>query len=69
MSPPPADDTLNLGSLVFNDLNRNSAVDSGTETGIDGVALTLYADDGTTVGSFDAGDTQIATATTMPGTA
>ncbi|MEA2840969.1 MAG: hypothetical protein QOF41_2299 [Methylobacteriaceae bacterium] len=57
---------LTLGDLIFNDVNRNGVFDAG-DTGINGVALTLFADNGTTPGSFDAGDAQIATTTTAGG--
>ncbi len=46
-------------------MNDNGVFDAGTDTGINGVALTLFADDGD--GVFDAGDTQIATTTTAGG--
>jgi Domain of unknown function (DUF4347)/SdrD B-like domain/Bacterial Ig domain len=59
-------DTLALGNLVFNDVNRNGVFDGG-DSGINGVALTLFADTGTTVGSLDASDPQIATTTTAGG--
>ena len=59
-------DTLALGNLVFNDVNKNGVFDAG-DSGINGVALTLFADTGTTVGSLDAGDAQIATTTTAGG--
>lgn len=55
---------LTLGNLVFNDRNGNSTFDSGTDTGISGVAMTLYADtDGS--GDFTPGtDLQVDTTTT-----
>ena len=56
-------DTLTLGNLVFNDKNIDGTFD-GTDTGISGVHLTLFADNGTTPGAFDVGDTKIATTTT-----
>ena len=55
-------DSLSLGDRVFVDANNNNAFDSGE--GVSGVALTLFADNGTTPGVFDAGDTQIATTVT-----
>jgi hypothetical protein len=58
-------DTLTLGNLVFNDVNHNGVFDAGPDIGINGVTLTLFADDGD--GVFDAGDTLIATTTTAGG--
>ncbi len=48
---------------VFNDLSDNGLFD-GLETGTANVTVRLYQDNGTTNGSFDAGDTLIATGTT-----
>ena len=59
-------DSLTLGNLVFRDVDGNAAFD-GADTGVDGVNLTLFADNGTTAGAFDAGDTQLATTTTAGG--
>lgn len=57
--------SLSLGNLVYKDLNNNGVFD-GSDTGINGVALNLYADDGD--GVLDAGDgVAIATATTAGG--
>lgn len=39
------DGALSLGNLVFEDLDNDGLFDVGTETGIDGVAVTLYLDD------------------------
>src|SRR5262249_28063715 len=57
-------DTLTLGNLVFNDVNQNGVFDAG-DVGINNVTLTLFADNGTTIGSLDAGDTQVATTNTQ----
>src|SRR4051812_43048245 len=54
-------DTLTLGDVVFKDANKNGALDAGE--GVSGVALKLFADTGSTAGVWDAGDAQIATAT------
>jgi hypothetical protein len=60
-------DFLTLGDRVFNDLNFDGDYDAGTDTGIDGVALTLYVDSNHN-NSFDAGiDTAITTTTTDNG--
>jgi hypothetical protein len=60
-------DFLTLGDRVYNDLNFDGDYDAGTDTGIDGVALTLYVDSNHN-NSFDAGiDTAIATTTTDNG--
>lgn len=55
---------LTLGNLVFNDLNNNGTFDSGTESGISGVAVNLFQDtDGN--GSFTPGtDTSLSSTTT-----
>ncbi|MCY7350278.1 MAG: T9SS type A sorting domain-containing protein [Cytophagaceae bacterium] len=50
---------LTLGNLVYNDLNNNGVFDSGTDTGINGVVLNLYVDDGDI-----SGDTPLANTTT-----
>jgi hypothetical protein len=54
-------DTLQLGDRVFVDANHNQLFDAGE--GVAGVTLTLFADNGITPGSFDAGDTLLATTT------
>jgi hypothetical protein len=59
-------DTLTLGNLIFNDVNGNGIFESGSEAGIDGVDLTLFADTNSS-GGLDGGDTQIATTTTAGG--
>ena len=57
-------DSLTLGDRVFIDANLSGSFDAGE--GIDGVALSLFADfDG--AGDFSAGDTLLATATTAGG--
>lgn len=58
---------MTLGDLVYNDLNNNGVFDAGTDTGIAGVAMTLFED---TNGNneFDTGiDQQIDTTTTLAG--
>ncbi|MCA0353764.1 MAG: hypothetical protein LCH85_17360 [Chloroflexi bacterium] len=55
---------LSLGDLVWDDANNDGLV-SGGETGIAGVTVALYADDGD--GSFDAGDSFIRQTTTIAG--
>ncbi len=57
---------MTLGNLVFNDINNNGVFDSGTESGVDGVAMTLFEDTNAD-NSFDSGDLQLATATTAGG--
>ena len=57
-------ESLSLGDLVFNDANNNGVFDSGTESGISGVAVNLFAD---TNGSADFSpgvDVQVNTTTT-----
>jgi hypothetical protein len=58
-------DTLTLGGLIFQDADVNGAFDAG-DSGIDGVALQLYADTNDD-GAYDAGDTLITTTTTAGG--
>ncbi|MFN0193681.1 MAG: beta strand repeat-containing protein, partial [Aestuariivirga sp.] len=60
-------DSLTLGNLVFNDENDNGVFDAGIDNGINGVTLTLFADDGTTAGQLDGSDTQVTTTTTAGG--
>lgn len=53
-------DTLSIGDLVFIDVNKNGVYDSGTDDEVDGVAVSLYADDnddGTPDGAAIATDT------------
>ena len=59
-------DTLTLGNLIFNDADADGTFDN-SDVGVNGVALTLFADDGTTAGVWDAGDTEIGTTTTAGG--
>ena len=56
---------LSLGNLVWDDLNDNGLFDSPAESGIAGVTVELYRDDGD--GAYDAGDTLVVTATTAAG--
>jgi microcystin-dependent protein len=58
-------DTLTLGNQVFFDANANGTFDA-PDTGIDNVALTLFADTDNS-GGLSAGDTQIATTVTANG--
>ena len=60
-------DSLSLSNLLFNDVNGNGVFDSGSEAGVDGVAMTLFADTGTVAGSLDAGDAQLSTTSTSGG--
>jgi uncharacterized repeat protein (TIGR01451 family) len=58
---------MTLGNLVFRDVNNNGVFDAGPESGIDGVALTLFADTDSN-GLFNNGiDTVIATTVTAGG--
>jgi len=57
---------MTLGDLVFHDINNNGVFDSGTEAGVNGVAMTLFEDTNGN-NSFDGGDLQIATTTTAGG--
>ncbi len=58
---------MTLGNLVFNDINNNGIFDSGTDTGINGVAMTLFEDTNGN-NTFDIGtDLQVATTTTAVG--
>lgn len=64
----PAEDILtltpySLGNRVWYDTNNNGFVDGG-ESGISGVRVELYRDNGSTPGVFDAGDTPIGNETT-----
>ncbi|HEX8466469.1 MAG TPA: Ig-like domain-containing protein, partial [Allosphingosinicella sp.] len=59
-------DGLVLGDLVFKDVNKDGNYDAGTDTGIVGVALDLYADSNGS-GGWDSGDTYLATTTSVAG--
>ncbi len=52
---------MTIGDLVFQDTNNNGTFDTG-ETGLGGVTVELYQDDGS--GGLDAADTLVATTTT-----
>ena len=54
-----------LGNLVFRDNNKDGDYDAGTDTGIDGVLVNLYRDNGN--GTLDAGDTFVISTTTAGG--
>nr|WP_255603123.1 SdrD B-like domain-containing protein [Oscillochloris sp. ZM17-4] len=56
---------LSLGNLVWDDLNNDGQFDSGTESGINGVTVDLYLDNGD--GSYGAGDTFVISDTTKLG--
>jgi hypothetical protein len=58
--------TGTIGDFVWNDLNGNSTQDGGLEGGIDGVTLDLYRDNDSS-GTVTAGDTLLASQTTMGG--
>ncbi len=61
----PCQDTTPLagciGNFVWYDVDGDTIQDGGPETGIVGVTLELYRDDGTTNGVLDGGDTLIGT--------
>lgn len=57
---------MTLGNLVFHDINNNGVFDSGTEVGINNVAMTLFEDTNGN-NSFDSGDLPLATTTTAGG--
>lgn len=58
---------MTLGNLVFNDINNNGVFDSATETGIDAVTMTLFADTNGN-NAFDNGiDLQVSTTITSGG--
>jgi hypothetical protein len=59
-------DSLRLGDRIFLDVNKDGDYDAGTDTGIDGVALTLFADTDNS-GNLSNGDVQIATTTSSGG--
>jgi Cadherin-like domain/SdrD B-like domain/Bacterial cadherin-like domain/RTX calcium-binding nonapeptide repeat (4 copies) len=59
-------DTLTLGNLVFLDVNKDGDYDAGTDTGIVGVVVDLYADTNGN-NAWDGGDTFLATTTTLAG--
>lgn len=55
---------VNIGNLIWYDVNNNGAFDSGTESGINNVAVQLYKDTNGN-GTFDSGtDTLVASTTT-----
>lgn len=54
---------MSIGNLVFSDPNNNATLDVG-ESGISGVTVQLYQDNGATVGSFDGTDTLVDTQVT-----
>ncbi|MCA0231908.1 MAG: GEVED domain-containing protein [Bacteroidetes bacterium] len=54
-----------LGNLVYQDVNKNERFDSGTDSGINGVLVNLYRDNGN--GTLDAGDTFVTSTTTAGG--
>lgn len=56
---------MTLSGTVFNDLNNNGTFESGTESTISSVAVTLFEDEGN--GVFDGTETQIATGSTVAG--
>lgn len=65
-APATADLTLtpySLGNRVWYDMNNNGFVDSG-ESGIPGVRVELYRDNGTTPGVFDSSDAFVGFETT-----
>ncbi|HYW14845.1 MAG TPA: tandem-95 repeat protein, partial [Allosphingosinicella sp.] len=59
-------DSLTLGNLVFLDVNKDGDYDAGTDTGIVGVVVDLYADTNDS-GGWDAGDVFLGTTTTAAG--
>ncbi|HET9637578.1 MAG TPA: cadherin-like domain-containing protein, partial [Allosphingosinicella sp.] len=59
-------DGLTLGDLVFKDVNKDGNYDAGTDTGIVGVVVDLYADTNDS-GGWDAGDAFLGTTTTIAG--
>ena len=63
---PLALDGLTLANLVFLDVNKDGNYDAGTDTGIVGVSISLYADTNDNDG-WDAGDALIDTKTTLAG--
>ncbi|MBN8580749.1 MAG: sortase [Anaerolineae bacterium] len=56
-----------LGNRVWYDTNNNGSIDFGTESGINGVQVNLYLDNGTTPGVYDAGDTFVVSDITASG--
>jgi hypothetical protein len=58
-------DSLALGDVVYNDLNKNDVFDSGE--GKSGVLLNLYIDNGSTPGVLDSTDTFVTSTTTGAG--
>ncbi|MGA9581482.1 MAG: Ig-like domain-containing protein [Allosphingosinicella sp.] len=59
-------DSLTLGDLIFLDVNKDGDYDAGTDTGIVGVVVDLYADTNDS-GGWDAGDVFLGTTTTLAG--
>ena len=58
---------ITLGNLVFNDIDNDGVFAAATESGVDGVAVTLYSDTDSN-GAFTAGtDTVVSTTTTSGG--
>ncbi len=51
-----------VGNRIFNDINNNGVMDAG-ETGISGVQVMIYTNNGATTGAFDATDSQVTTGT------
>ena len=65
-------DTLTLGGTVWHDNGAgggtvNNGLKDGTEAGIDGVLVALFADTGTVAGAWDASDTQLGASVTTSG--
>ena len=58
----PTQSSYRIGNLVWNDLNNDGDYDSGTESGINGVTVNLYADTNAD-GDYDSG-TDVLQATT-----
>jgi hypothetical protein len=59
-------DSLTLGNMVFLDANKDGDYDAGTDSGIVGVVVDLYADTNDS-GGWDAGDVFLGTTTTIAG--
>jgi hypothetical protein len=55
--------TASIGNQVFLDANNNQTFDAG-DSGILGVVVSLYQDNGTTSGTYDVSDTFVASQTT-----
>jgi choice-of-anchor C domain-containing protein len=56
-------ESLTLGDLVYQDVNKNGTFDAG-DTGIGNVTVQLYIDNGTTAGVWDGSDTLVGSTTT-----